>query len=68
MLAGTGALAGILTSSAAALPAGFSDTLVASVASPTALAFTPDGRLLATSQTGALRVIQNGTLLATAAL
>jgi glucose/arabinose dehydrogenase len=52
----------------AALPAGFQDTLIASVAAPTALAFTPDGRLLITTQTGQLRVVQNGTLLATSAL
>jgi glucose/arabinose dehydrogenase len=52
----------------AAVPAGFSDTLVASVGSPIALAFTPDGRLLVTTQGGALRVIQNDALLATPAL
>jgi glucose/arabinose dehydrogenase/PKD repeat protein len=46
----------------AAPPAGFSDTLVTPVASPTALAFTPDGRLLITSQTGQLHVFQSGTL------
>src|SRR6185295_7224645 len=53
---------------AATVPAGFSDTLVASVGSPIALAFTPDGRLLVTTQGGALRVIQNDALLATPAL
>lgn len=47
---------------------GFSDTLVASVGAPTALAFTPDGRLLITSQTGTLRVYQGGVLLPTPAL
>jgi glucose/arabinose dehydrogenase len=52
----------------AAVPPGFSDTLVASVPAPTALAFTPDGRLLVTTQGGTLRVIQNGSLLATPAL
>jgi glucose/arabinose dehydrogenase len=41
--------------------AGFSDTQVVPVASPTALAFTPDGRMLVTSQSGQLRVYQNGT-------
>jgi glucose/arabinose dehydrogenase len=50
------------------IPANFSDTLVASVDSPTALAFTPDGRLLITTQTGQLRVYQDGTLLSTPAL
>jgi PKD repeat protein/glucose/arabinose dehydrogenase len=38
------------------------------VAAPTALAFTPDGRLLVTSQSGTLQVVQDGTLLATPAL
>ena len=38
--------------SAATLPAGFDDTQVATVPQPTALAFTPDGRLLVTSQAG----------------
>jgi glucose/arabinose dehydrogenase/chitodextrinase len=41
---------------------GFSDTQVTAVGSPTALAFTPDGRMLVTSQSGQLRVYQNGTL------
>jgi glucose/arabinose dehydrogenase len=50
-----------------AVPAGFSDTLVTGVGSPTALAFTPDGRLLITTQGGTLRV-WNGSLLATPAL
>jgi glucose/arabinose dehydrogenase/PKD repeat protein len=52
----------------AVLPQGFTDSLVASVPAPSALAFTPDGRLLITSQTGALRVVQDGTLLGTPAL
>jgi glucose/arabinose dehydrogenase len=41
---------------------------VASVASPTALAFTPDGRMLITTQTGQLRVYANGSLISTPAL
>jgi len=53
---------------AATLPAGFDDTQVASVPQPTALAFTPDGRLLVTSKAGQLRVIQGGTLLPAPAL
>src|SRR5262245_27776219 len=59
VLASVLALAAVVS---AAPPAGFSDTLVTQAASPTALAFTPDGRLLITSQTGQLRVFQNGTL------
>ncbi|MCM3875241.1 MAG: PQQ-dependent sugar dehydrogenase [Thermoanaerobaculia bacterium] len=55
-------------SAAGTVPAGFSDVLVATVGGPTALAFTPDGRLLVTTQGGALRIIANGQLLATPAL
>ena len=47
---------------AANVPAQFTDALVTNISSPTALAFTPDGRLLITQQTGQLRVFQNGTL------
>jgi glucose/arabinose dehydrogenase len=47
---------------------GFQDTLVASIPAPTALAFAPDGRVLIASQSGQLRVIQDGALLATPAL
>src|SRR5262245_41620271 len=49
-------------------PSGFDDQLVATISSPTALAFTPDGRLLITSQTGQLRVYQNGALVGVPAL
>src|SRR4051794_22803679 len=55
-------------SDAATVPAGFTDQHVADVASPTAMAFLPDGRLLVTTQPGQLRVIQNDTLVGTAAL
>ena len=51
---------------AASVPAGFTDTIVASaVPNPTAMAFAPDGRLFVAQQDGALRVIKNGSLLAT---
>src|SRR5688500_12242308 len=53
---------------AATPPADFSDTLVTNLASPTALAFTPDGRLLITQQIGQLRVYQGDALLAAPAL
>jgi glucose/arabinose dehydrogenase len=50
----------------AAVPPGFIQTLVASgLTAPTAMAFAPDGRIFVTQQGGTLRVIQNGTLLAT---
>ena len=49
---------------AAVTPPDFTDTRVTSVESPTALAFTPDGRLLVTSEPGRLRVYEDGALLA----
>jgi glucose/arabinose dehydrogenase len=49
-------------------PAEFTNTLIASVPSPTALAFTPDGRLLIASQLGKLYVYENGSLGSTPAL
>ncbi|HEV3485247.1 MAG TPA: PQQ-dependent sugar dehydrogenase, partial [Vicinamibacterales bacterium] len=50
------------------LPAGFDDAIVATVPAPTDLAFTPDGRLLITSQAGTLRIYENGALKSTPAL
>jgi glucose/arabinose dehydrogenase len=52
---------------AATLPAGFTEAQFGSNLSgtPTAMAFAPDGRLFVCLQTGQLRVIKNGTLLAT---
>lgn len=50
------------------LPAGFVDEAVVTVGGPTALTFTPDGRMLVTTQGGNLRVVKNGALLPTAAL
>jgi glucose/arabinose dehydrogenase len=48
------------------LPAGFTETLVANgLSRPTAMDFAPDGRLFVCLQGGQLRVIKNGTLLAT---
>src|SRR6476661_10886985 len=58
----------VATTAAAAVPTGFSDTQIASVDSPTGLAFTPDGRMLVTSQHGQIRVYKNGSLLPTPAL
>jgi glucose/arabinose dehydrogenase len=53
-------------SGAATLPSGFAETQVASgLASPTAMAFAPDGRLFICQQGGQLRVVKNGALLAT---
>lgn len=51
-----------------ALPVGFSDSLVTAVSAPTAIAFTPDGRTLIASQSGALRVFKNSALVPTPAL
>lgn len=50
---------------AATFPAGFTGTTyVSGLASPTAMDFTPDGRLFVCQQGGALRVVKNGALLA----
>jgi glucose/arabinose dehydrogenase/PKD repeat protein len=54
--------------SAVTLPAGFDDAQVATVPEPTALAFTPDGRMLITSKAGRLRVISDDALLPTPAI
>src|SRR5918997_195948 len=54
--------------SAAVTPPDFTDTRVMSVDSPTALAFTPDGRLLVTSEPGRLHVYKDGALLTNPAL
>lgn len=52
-------------SDAATLPAGFSETRIASpLDMPTSLAVAPDGRVFVTEQTGRLRVIRDGALLA----
>ena len=55
-----------LSAFAATLPAGFSESTVATgLSNPTAMTFSPDGRLFVCQQTGQLRVIKNGSLLAT---
>src|SRR5262249_7074929 len=51
-----------------AVPASFTDSLVAGVASPTDVAFLPDGRLLVTTQPGKLRLVANGALQSTPVL
>jgi glucose/arabinose dehydrogenase len=47
------------------LPSGFSDTVVGGFGFATAFARAPDGRLFVCEQTGPLRIIQNGAVLAT---
>ena len=66
-LAVVGGLPGRTPLAAATLvPTGFTEALVASgLASPTAMQFAPDGRLFVCEQTGRLRVIADGALLAT---
>src|SRR5437879_12736565 len=50
----------------ATYPSGFSEAqVVTGLASPTAMAFAPDGRLFVCQQGGQLRVIKNGILLPT---
>ena len=56
------------SASAATVPAGFTDAQVTAVGSPTALAFTPDGRMLIATQPGKVRLHKGGELLATPAL
>jgi glucose/arabinose dehydrogenase len=51
--------------SAATLPPGFSQSVIAMVPSPTAMEVAPDGRLFVAEQGGRLRVIKNGSLLPT---
>src|SRR5207237_8450463 len=52
-------------SSAATLPAGFTETQITGLSNPTAMTFAPDGRLFICPQGGALRIVKNGALLAT---
>ena len=54
------------STSAATVPTGFTDSLVANgLTNPTAMALAPDGRIFVCEQGGALRVIKNGVLLPT---
>ena len=65
-LAAVCALSMVAGASAATLPPGFTETQVAGgFGAPTAMALARDGRLFVAEQTGALRVIKNGSLLAT---
>ena len=60
---GISALAAAGSAVTVPLPSGFTDEFVTGIGSPTALAFTPDGRLLITTQPGRLWVYQDGMLL-----
>ena len=66
-LAGVAALAAasaLAATAHAAVPPGFTDALFVTAPAPTDVAFTPDGRMLVTSQNGTLRVFDgNATLL-----
>ena len=54
----------ISSAGAATLPAGFSETPVATgLSSPTAMAIAPDGRVFVAQKGGALRVVKNNALL-----
>lgn len=64
LVVSTSVLAGSVV--AATVPSGFTDALVAAgLTWPTALAVADDGRVFVTEQSGALKVIKNGTLLPT---
>lgn len=54
--------------SAARVPNGFSDDPVLRINLPTALASTPDGRMLVTNKSGRIVVMKNGTILRNPAL
>ena len=59
-------LAIAVSRNAAALPRGFTQTVLAGgLSNPTAMQFAPDGRLFVCQQGGQLRVIKNGALLPT---
>lgn len=58
-----------LFATAQSLPANFQRVQVTTgISSPSALAFIPDGRILVCQETGQLRVVKNGSLLATPAI
>lgn len=50
------------------LQPGFTDSLVAAIPQPTAIAFLPVDRILVTTQTGTVRLVENGELSATPVL
>jgi glucose/arabinose dehydrogenase/PKD repeat protein len=54
--------AGPRPAAATTLPQGFIDELIVDVGGPTALAFTPDGRMLVAMKPGLLRVYASGSL------
>ena len=59
-------LLGTPGATAATVPTGFTDSLVANgLIDPTAMALAPDGRIFVCEQRGTLRVIKNGVLLPT---
>lgn len=65
ILAATSCLLCASMSGAATLTAGFSETRTAAgLASPTAMAIAPDGRIFVAEKGGTLRVVKNGALLA----
>lgn len=49
----------------ATLPAGFTETAISGLSTPTAMDIAPDGRIFVCQQGGSLRVIKNGALLST---
>jgi glucose/arabinose dehydrogenase len=65
---GAGGSVSVVRPHSETLPVGFTDTLVATMDRPVALAATPDGRILVVDQSGMVRLIKNGVLLATPAL
>lgn len=65
LLIGLAVCAVLSRAAAAILPAGFTETQISGLSSPTAMAIAPDGRIFVCLQEGSLRVIKNGALLPT---
>lgn len=61
----TGLVASPRAARAATLPSGFSETRLVAGLDPNGIEFAPDGRLFVTIKSGTVRIIKNGTLLAT---
>jgi glucose/arabinose dehydrogenase len=57
-------LLSVYSANGATLPAGFTETAITGLASPTAMEIAPDGRIFVCEQGGGLRVIKNGVVLA----
>ncbi|HEY6162945.1 MAG TPA: PQQ-dependent sugar dehydrogenase [Bacteroidia bacterium] len=55
----------MMNARAQTFPAGFSQVAVGNIYYPTSMAMAPDGRIFATEKAGKVRIVKNGTVLAT---